>query len=58
MKGNDTYKKQSARNLERAVSSGQLSICDFYVKRQASKSSVDDGHSVTRGTDLYVVFYI
>ena len=50
MKGNDTYRKQSAHNLERAVSSGQLSICDFYVKRQASKSSVDDGHSSTKGT--------
>ncbi|KAK2192474.1 hypothetical protein NP493_29g01000 [Ridgeia piscesae] len=49
MKGNDNYKKQSERHLERAVSSGQLSITDYYVKKHAAKSSVDDGHSCTKG---------
>ena len=49
MKGNDNYKKQSERHLEREVSCGQLSITDYYVKKHAAKSSVDDGHSCTKG---------
>lgn len=49
MKGNDNYKKQSERHLERGFSSGQLSIADYYVKKHAAKSSVDDGHSCTKG---------
>ena len=52
-KGNSNYKKQANQNLDRAVYSGQMTISDYYSKKievqQSVTTSVDDGHSCTKG---------
>lgn len=63
MDGKNSYKKQSQKNLEKAVSSGQLSITEYYNRMiettEASVTGVDDGHSCSKGIlnklkDFYV----
>lgn len=53
MDGKNSYKKQSQKNLEKAVSSGQLSITEYYNRMiettEASVTGVDDGHSCSKG---------
>ena len=53
MNGKSNYRKQAERNLERAVCHGQMSISDYYTRKQeiqqASIAGIDDGHSCTGG---------
>ncbi|XP_023931543.1 zinc finger with UFM1-specific peptidase domain protein [Lingula anatina] len=53
MDGKNSYKKQSQKNLEKAVCDGQMSITEYYNRlmqtQESSVTGVDDGHSCTKG---------
>ena len=55
MNSKSDFNKQSEKNMERAVTNGQMSISDYYNRKtelqQASISGVDDGHSCTKGKE-------
>lgn len=57
-KGN--YNQQTMTNLQEAVSSGQLTVYDYYEKiyeiKMAESKGLDTGASATRGTFLKNIF--
>lgn len=57
-KGN--YNQQTMTNLQEAVSSGQLTVYDYYEKiyeiKMAESKGLDTGESATRGQFLFLLF--
>ena len=50
---NSNFKKQLEKDMEQAVSKGQMSVADYYIWKQelitANTTGIDDGHSCTKG---------